>query len=90
MKFPYGISDFKTELPGEGRISIVTGLIKSVCLKIQNPSCLSGPVRFGKSLVLSMLENYYDVAKKDEFDSIFGKVENREKPHGSSQFVFQF
>ncbi|WP_425484230.1 AAA family ATPase [Desulfobacter latus] len=28
------------------------------------------PRRFGKSLVLSMLENYYDVAKKDEFISL--------------------
>ncbi|MCD6224673.1 MAG: AAA family ATPase [Deltaproteobacteria bacterium] len=30
------------------------------------------PRRFGKSLVLSMIENYYDVAKKDEFEAIFG------------------
>ena len=26
------------------------------------------PRRFGKGLLLSMLKNYYDVAKKDEFD----------------------
>jgi len=26
------------------------------------------PRRFGKSLLLSMLENYYDVAKADEFE----------------------
>ncbi len=32
------------------------------------------PRRFGKSLLLSMLENYYDVARKEEFDRLFGKL----------------
>ena len=32
------------------------------------------PRRFGKTLTLSMLENYYDVNKKDEFDTLFGKL----------------
>ena len=29
------------------------------------------PRRFGKSLTLSMLENYYDINKKDDFETIF-------------------
>ena len=32
------------------------------------------PRRFGKSLTLSMLENYYDINKKDKFEQIFGKL----------------
>ncbi len=32
------------------------------------------PRRFGKSLLLSMLENYYDVAKADEFETLFGDL----------------
>ena len=32
------------------------------------------PRRFGKSLTLSMLENYYDINKKDKFEEIFGKL----------------
>ena len=32
------------------------------------------PRRFGKTLTLSMLENYYDIDKKDKFDEIFGKL----------------
>jgi len=32
------------------------------------------PRRFGKSLLLSMLENYYDVAKADEFERLFGHL----------------
>ena len=32
------------------------------------------PRRFGKTLTLSMLENYYDINKKDKFDELFGKL----------------
>ena len=32
------------------------------------------PRRFGKTLTLSMLENYYDVNKKDQFEQLFGKL----------------
>ena len=32
------------------------------------------PRRFGKSLTLSMLENYYDINKKDKFEEIFGNL----------------
>ena len=32
------------------------------------------PRRFGKTLTLSMLENYYDINKKDKFEEIFGKL----------------
>ncbi|MDY5686609.1 MAG: AAA family ATPase, partial [Prevotella sp.] len=30
------------------------------------------PRRFGKSLTLSMLQNYYDINKKDRFEELFG------------------
>ncbi len=38
------------------------------------------PRRFGKTLTLSMLENYYDINKKDKFDKIFGKLYIGENP----------
>jgi len=38
------------------------------------------PRWFGKSLVLSMLENYYDVAKSDEFEWLFGHLEIGQNP----------
>ena len=38
------------------------------------------PRRFGKSLTISMLENYYDINKKDKFDEIFGKLYIGENP----------
>ena len=38
------------------------------------------PRRFGKSLTLSMLENYYDINKKDDFETIFGGLYIGENP----------
>ncbi len=38
------------------------------------------PRRFGKSLTLSMLENYYDVNKKDKFEQLFGNLYIGEYP----------
>ena len=38
------------------------------------------PRRFGKTLTISMLENYYDINKKDKFDEIFGKLYIGENP----------
>ena len=38
------------------------------------------PRRFGKSLTISMLENYYDINKKDKFDEFFGKLYIGENP----------
>ncbi len=38
------------------------------------------PRRFGKSLTLSMLENYYDINKKDKFEQLFGKLYIGENP----------
>ena len=38
------------------------------------------PRRFGKSLTLSMLENYYDIKKTDKFKDIFGGLYIGENP----------
>ncbi|MDM8535998.1 AAA family ATPase [Desulfobacterales bacterium HSG17] len=79
MKFPYGISDFNA-LISEGyyycdrtdRIPLLENTGKYL-LFIR-------PRRFGKSLLLSMLENYYDAARKDRFDAIFGHLKIGKKP----------
>lgn len=38
------------------------------------------PRRFGKTLTLSMLENYYDINKRDKFDRLFGGLYIGENP----------
>ncbi len=50
------------------------------------------PRRFGKSLLLSMLANYYDVALADQFERIFGhlKIGQQPTPSHNQYFVFQW
>ncbi len=73
MKFPYGISDFK-EIITKGyfycdRTSQLPLLEKGKYLLFIRPR------RFGKTLLLSMLANYYDVAQEDQFDILFRSLD---------------
>src|SRR5215203_4981977 len=38
------------------------------------------PRRIGKSLLLSMLEHYYDIDRKEQFDALFGGLWIHEHP----------
>ena len=78
MKFPYGISDFKA-INTEGYY-YCDRTDKIPLLEKSKSQLFIRPRRFGKSLLLSMLENYYDVAKKDEFENIFGSLAIGKKP----------
>ncbi|CAN2043962.1 AAA-ATPase-like domain-containing protein [Candidatus Magnetomoraceae bacterium gMMP-1] len=73
MKFPYGISDFRSIVKDDyfycDRTDRITDLEKQGKFLL-----FLRPRRFGKSLLLSMLKNYYDLARKNEFDKIFGKL----------------
>ena len=72
MRFPYGISDFK-KIVAKGYF-YCDRTDKIPLLEESDSQLFIRPRRFGKSLVLSMLENYYDVAKADEFDDMFGDL----------------
>ena len=72
MKFPYGICDFK-KIVTQGffycdRTDRIPLLEKGEYLLFIRPR------RFGKSLLLSTLYSYYDVARADEFDTLFGHL----------------
>lgn len=71
MRFPYGSSDFYDLITEDylyvdrtDRIPLLEAAAKSILLL--------RPRRFGKSLLLSMQENYYDIAKANEFERLFG------------------
>jgi len=49
--------------------------------EIQNPIFLR-PRRFGKSFMCSMLESYYDLRSKDEFEELFGDTWIGQNPTG--------
>ncbi len=69
-KIPYGLSDFKRIKTENFYYIDKTKYIE----EIENESSFLfflRPRRFGKSLVLAMLEAYYNISYKDEFEEIF-------------------
>jgi len=79
MKFPYGISDFNKIISKKYFYCDRTHLIPIIENGGESILFLR-PRRFGKSLVLSMLENYYDVAKKGQFEELFGHLHIGKNP----------
>ncbi|WDN90074.1 hypothetical protein BuS5_03044 [Desulfosarcina sp. BuS5] len=90
MKYPYGISDFSSIILEKYFYCDKTNKIP--LLENIKSQLFIRPRRFGKSLVLSMLENYYDVAKKDEFEAIFGDLKIGKNPTElrNSYFILRF
>ncbi len=72
INFPYGISDFRQIITHGYYYRDRTSAIP--LLERTRSTLFIRPRRFGKSLVLSMLENYYDIARRDAFETIFGKL----------------
>ena len=73
MKFPYGICDFNKIITKGYFYCDRTDYI-SLIEDTGDFLLFLRPRRFGKSLLLSMLENYYDVARKDRFKELFGHL----------------
>ena len=73
MQFPYGLSDFGTLIQDgyfyQDRTDRIPQLEEAGLQLI-----FIRPRRFGKSLLLSMLEHYYDVNRADQFDNLFGHL----------------
>lgn len=72
LKFPYGNSNFY-QVSTEGFFYIDRTHYLPVLEELGQQLLFLRPRRFGKSLLLSLLENYYDVAKASEFERIFGR-----------------
>ncbi|KPA15109.1 AAA-ATPase [Candidatus Magnetomorum sp. HK-1] len=91
MKFPYGIYDFKKIITEDYFYCDRTGMIPLI-EKAGTSVLFLRPRRFGKSLLLSMLENYYDIKKKDLFNEIFGKLDIGKNPTKlrNNYFVLKF
>jgi len=76
---PYGISDFE-KIQKKGIYYIdKTGYIP-ILENLGDFLFLIRPRRFGKSLLLSILESYYDIAKKDQFEEIFKNTAIKDNP----------
>ena len=73
MKFPYGICDFH-KLITENYFYVDRTDRIPLIEEAGSQLLFIRPRRFGKSLLLSMLENYYDIVKADEFEKLFGHL----------------
>jgi hypothetical protein len=91
LQLPYGIADFRS-IRQEGMVYIDrTAHIRDL-ERLGRVLVFLRPRRFGKSLWLQTLANYYDLRRKDEFDSLFGGLAVGQKPTAlrNCYFVLQW
>ena len=73
MKFPYALSNFATLMREGYFYQDRTDRIPQLETTGRQLIFIR-PRRFGKSLLLSMLEHYYDVNRADQFEALFGQL----------------
>lgn len=79
IKFPYGDADFYKLMTENYFFIDRTDKIREL-EEISHKALFLRPRRFGKSLWLSVLENYYDIRKADEFERLFGHLAIGQNP----------
>ncbi len=72
-RIPYGISNFKELIDLNMYYIDKTKYIEVLEIKDRYQFFIR-PRRFGKSLFLSMLQTYYDINERDNFDKYFGNL----------------
>jgi len=73
MKLAYGVSDFYKIMTNNYLYLDRTSYIQKI-EDMGDQILFLRPRRFGKSLFLNTLENYYDIAKEKDFETLFGKL----------------
>ena len=79
MNFPYGIADFRS-IRNEGYFYVDRTDRIPLIERAGKQLIFLRPRRFGKSLWLSTLENYYDLARADDFEPLFGGLQIGRNP----------
>ena len=90
MKFPYGLADFQ-KIREENYFYVDRTDRIALMEQAGDQLLFLRPRRFGKSLWLSVLENYYDLARADRFEQLFGdlKIGRNPTPKRNSYFVLR-
>ena len=70
---PYGMSNF-TDVIEQNRYYVDKTMYLPLLEDQANYLIFIRPRRFGKSLFLDMLRSYYDLARKDDFQKLFGEL----------------
>jgi len=91
LKFPYGNCNFEQIVMENFFYQDRSDRIRDL-EEVGHNLLLLRPRRFGKSLLLSMLENYYDVAKADKFERLFGHlaIGKNPTPYHNQYFVMKW
>lgn len=89
-KIPYGISDFRTIRKENYLFIDKTQYIQK--LETERIVMYVRPRRFGKSLFTSMLDNYYAIDKKEEFEDLFKGlyIYDNPTPKRNSYYIMNF
>ncbi|WP_142413933.1 ATP-binding protein [Hathewaya massiliensis] len=80
-RIPYGISNFQV-LREKNYLYVDKTSYIELLDRYAPYNFFIRPRRFGKSLFISMLENYYDINKKDKFEELFGDLYIGKNPTG--------
>jgi hypothetical protein len=78
-KIPYGLTDYEKFVTGHYYYVDKTRYLSSI-EKAGDYLFFIRPRRFGKSLFLSTMETYYDVAKADQFDLFYKNTDIHQQP----------
>ncbi|MDO4163556.1 MAG: ATP-binding protein [Bacteroides sp.] len=87
---PYGIADF-ADLRGKNRYCVDKTMFLPRLEAAGDFLFLIRPRRFGKSVFLSMLRDYYDISRQDRFDELFKDLwiaEHPTKQKGKYQVIY--
>ncbi len=79
MRFPYGLADFR-KIREDGYFYVDRTDRIPLLEQAGSQLLFLRPRRFGKSLWLSTLENYYDLARADDFERLFGGLKIGRNP----------
>ena len=91
-KNPYGDSSFETFNKENVAFVDKTGFIEVIDNLDTKYPVLLRPRRFGKSTFVQMLDYFYDIAKKDQYDEVFRgtKIHEKNLPSHNTYHVISF
>ena len=73
-KLPYGISNYEEIIRDGYEYVDKTKYIEELENLSEKRILFLRPRKFGKTLFTSVMENYYDIKKKDKFETLFGQT----------------
>lgn len=89
MKFPYGVADFAS-LRKEGQVYVDRTDCIPLLEELGKSLLFLRPRRFGKSLWLSTLANYYDLRKAADHEVLFGDLAVQRSPTAHQYFILEW